>query len=236
MDWRGPWPGWNAILRRVSYDFAIWESDATTGEHGAAATFEELFTRYLAVDLVAPAPRIQAYSEALAAQFPDDKSEDTPWAAGGPSSNCSGPILYVAVSYSQAHEVEVVAKRLAQEHDLVFFDPQKAPRAPVNGGEVTITTSHGTVALPDRWVSFLSHEMRNFDDYVVVDSGRDHIFAQARNDNGALTLEYRDGSPQQHYQVQGVDLGDVAEALSQWAENRRHFITKHTWDRLTLWD
>ena len=217
----------------MNYDFAIWENDASTGEHGAAATFEELFARYLEVDLVAPTPRIQAYSEALAAQFPDDKSEDSPWAAGGPTSSCSGPILYVAVSYSRADEVEVVAKPLAHEHDLVFFDPQKAP---VNDGELTITTAHGTVALPDRWVSFLSHELRNVDDYVIVDSGRDDVFSQARNDNGALILEYRDGSPQHHYQVQGVDLGDVAEALSQWTENRRHFITKHTWERLTLWD
>ncbi|MFD7161545.1 hypothetical protein ACFV9C_43660 [Kribbella sp. NPDC059898] len=220
----------------MSYDFAIWESDASTGEHDAAATFEELFARYLEADLVAPTAKIQTYSDALAARFPDDESEDTPWAAGGPSSNCSGPILYVAVRYSRADEVGVVAERLAQEHDLVFFDPQKAPRTPANGGEVTITTSRGTVALPDRWVSFLSQELRNFGGYVVVDRGRDHVFAQARNDNGTLTLEYRDGSPRQHYQVQGVDLGDVAEALSQWAENHRHFIDKHTWQRLTLWD
>jgi hypothetical protein len=111
----------------VSYDFAIWESDASTDDNSAAATFDELFTRYLDGDLIAPTPRIQAYSEALAAQFPGDESEDTPWAAGGPISNCSGPILYVAVSYSRANEVEVVAKRLAQEHALVFFDPQQAP-------------------------------------------------------------------------------------------------------------
>lgn len=168
----------------MSYDFAIWESDASTGETDAAATFEELFTRYLEGDLVAPTTKIQAYSEALAARFPDDESEDSPWAAGSPSSNCSGPILYVAVRYNHAHEVGVVAERLAQEHNLVFFDPQKPPTAPVSGGEVTITTSQGTAALPDRWVSFLSHELRNFDSYVVVDSGRDHVFAQARNDNG----------------------------------------------------
>ncbi|TDW98632.1 hypothetical protein [Kribbella sp. VKM Ac-2566] len=167
----------------MSYDFAIWEGDASTGERSTAATFEELFTRYLDADLVAPTARIQAYAEALAARFPNGESEDTPWAAGGPSSNCSGPILYVAVSYSQADEVGVVAERLAQEHGLVFFDPQKAPAAPVNGGEVAVTTSRGRVALPDRWAFFLSEELRNFDGYVVVDSGRDHSFAQARNDN-----------------------------------------------------
>ncbi|WUJ74674.1 hypothetical protein OG809_15705 [Kribbella soli] len=220
----------------MSYDFAVWESDASTGETDAAATFDELFTRYLEVDLVAPTAKIQAYSDALATRFPDDESEDAPWAAGGPSSNCSGPILYIAVSYSRANEVGVVAERLARENDLVFFDPQKAPGVPANDRHVTITTSRGTVAIPDRWVFFLSQELRNRGGYVVVDSGRDHIFAQARNDNGTLTLEYRDGSPRQHYQVQGVDLGDVAEALSQWAENHRDFINKHTWERLTLWD
>jgi hypothetical protein len=220
----------------VSYDFAIWERDGPTGEHGAAAAFEELSNRYLDDDLVAPTARIQAYSEALAAQFPDDESEDTPWAAGGPNGSGSGPILYVAVSYSQANEVGVVAERLAQEHGLVFFDPQTAPAAPVNAGEVTITTSQGTVALPDRWAFFLSQELRDVDDYVIVDSGRVQFFAQARNDDGTFTLEYRDGSPQQHYQVEGVDLGDVAEALSQWAENRRDFVSKHTWERLPLWD
>lgn len=220
----------------MSYDFAIWESDDLTGEHGAMATFEELFNRYLDDDLVAPTARIQAYSEALAAQFPGDESEDTPWAAGGPNGNGSGPILYVAVRYSHANEVGVAAERLAQEHGLVFFDPQTAPTTPVNAGEVTITTSQGSAALPDRWAFFLSLELRNVDDYVIVDSGRDHFFAQARNDNGTFSLEYRAGSPQQHYQVQGVDLGEVAEALSQWTENRRDFISKHTWERLTLWD
>ncbi|WP_267900323.1 hypothetical protein [Kribbella turkmenica] len=44
----------------MSYDFVIWESDASTGERGAAATFEELFTRYLEAGLVAAASRIQA--------------------------------------------------------------------------------------------------------------------------------------------------------------------------------
>jgi hypothetical protein len=218
----------------VSYDFVVWEGDGVAGRRSAAATFQELYYRYLAAGLVAPSARIQAYSEALAARFPGDESEDTPWSAGGPTGNGSGPILYVAVRYSHANEVGVVAEHLADEHGLVFFDPQTAPTT--QAGEVTITTSQGPAALPDRWAFFLSQELRNVDDYVIVDSGRDHVFAQARNDDGTFSLEYRDGSPQQHYAVQGVDLGDVTEALSQWAEGRRDFVTKHSWERLSLWD
>lgn len=211
----------------MSYDFAIWEGDAD------ASTFEELCDRYLEGDSKPPTARVQAYCEALAAQFPDPESEETPWAAGGPLDNASGPLLYVAVSYSQAEQVGKVAKQLAAEHGLVFFNPQTSPDTP---GRVTVTTGVGSAALPESWPRFLSHVLREVDDYVIVDSGEDHLFAQARNDDGTFTLEYRDGSAQKHYQVHGVDLGDVSDALSQWSEGRRDFIPTHTWHRLTDWD
>lgn len=219
----------------MSYDFAIWEGDAPTGPHAATATYEELVARYLDTDddLTAPTARIEAYAEALAAQFPDHESEDTPWSSGGPIGAGTGPILYISVGYSHADQVGPVAERLAAEHGLVFFNPQTAPAAP---GRLTITTAVGTAALPESWPRFLSHVLREVDDYVIVDLGQDHLFAQARNDDGTFSLEYRDGSPQKHYQVQGADLGDVSEALSQWTENRRDFIANHTWTRLTLWD
>jgi hypothetical protein len=100
----------------VSYDFAIWEGDASTRQHSAATTFRELYDRYFSGELVAPTASIQAYSEALAAHFPDHESEDTPWSAGGPIGSGSGPILYVAIRYSHANEVGVIAAGLAQEH------------------------------------------------------------------------------------------------------------------------
>jgi hypothetical protein len=212
----------------VSYDFAIWEGDAPT-----QAAFEDLYERYIEADGQPPTTRIRAFCEALDAQFPGPQSEDSPWAAGGAVDNASGPLVYVAVSYSRADEVGAVASQLAAEHGLVFFDPQAAP---VSAGTMTITTSQGEAALPESWPRFLSHVLRDVDDYVIVDSGPDHLFAQARNDDGTFTLEYRDGSPQRHYAVSGVDLGDVAEALSQWSENRRDFIQNHTWHRLTDWD
>lgn len=218
----------------MSYDFAIWEGDVPTGPHAATATYQELIARYDADDaLVEPTARIQAYAEALAAQFPDEESEESPWSAGSPVGAGTGPFLYICVGYSYADQVGPVAERLAAEHGLVFFNPQTTPGNP---GRVTITTGVGSAALPESWPRFLSHVLREVDDYVIVDSGEDHLFAQARNDDGTFTLEYRDGSPQKHYQVQGVDLGDVSGALSQWSEGRRDFIPTHTWHRLTDWD
>ena len=49
-------------------------------------------------------------------------------------------------------------------------------------------------------------------------------------------LEYRpDGAPDQHFQATGVELDDVARALSEWFHRgRRAFIAAHEWERLSL--
>lgn len=101
---------------------------------------------------------------------------------------------------------------------------------------LTIQTADGRVGLPDRWLPFVARELRESDRFVVVDDGRQHSYAQAVNDQGTLLLEYRDGSPQRHFQVTGVGIDDVAEALSQWSLGERSFIDHHSWTRLTDWD
>lgn len=101
---------------------------------------------------------------------------------------------------------------------------------------LTIETPDGTVGEPERWLPFLSRELREPDGFVIVDDGRRNSYAQARNHHGTLLLEYRDGSPQRHFQACGVGLDDVADALSQWSRGERDFIEHHTWRRLEYWD
>lgn len=101
---------------------------------------------------------------------------------------------------------------------------------------LTITTLDGRVGIPDRWLAFIARELRTPDRFVTVDDGRRHCYAQAFNRRGTLLLEFRDGSPQRHFQVSGVGIADVAEALAQWSEGERAFIDRHTWTRLTFWD
>ena len=102
--------------------------------------------------------------------------------------------------------------------------------------QLTIQTLDGRVGLPENWLTFIARELREPDRYVVVGDGRRHSYAQAFNDQGTLLLEYRDGSPQRHFQVAGVGISEVAEALSQWSEGERTFVNRYEWERLTDWD
>ncbi|MDF2509706.1 MAG: hypothetical protein K0Q52_3565 [Microbacterium sp.] len=101
--------------------------------------------------------------------------------------------------------------------------------------DLVITTVSGRVGLPDRWAAFVSRELREPDGFVTVQSGK-NSYAQVFNDRGALLLEYRDGSPQRHFQTTSVSLGAAAEALEQWANDEREFVRQHDWVRLTTWD
>lgn len=102
--------------------------------------------------------------------------------------------------------------------------------------QLTIQTTDGTVGLPDRWLPFVARELREPDRFVIVDDGRRNSYAQAFNLQGTLLLEYRDGSPQRHFQVTGVGLAEVADALAQWSRGERSFIDDHEWERLRDWD
>ena len=101
---------------------------------------------------------------------------------------------------------------------------------------LTIQTPDGAVGLPDRWLAFIARELREPDRFVIVDDGRRKSYAQAFNHHGTLLLEYRDGSPQRHYQVTDVGLAEVADALAQWSRGERAFIQVHEWKRLRDWD
>lgn len=101
--------------------------------------------------------------------------------------------------------------------------------------DLVITTVSGRVGLPDRWVPFVSRELREPDGFVTVQRGS-NSYAQVFNDRGTLLLEYRDGSPQRHFQTASVSLAAAAEALEQWAKHERRFVTQHDWVRLTTWD
>lgn len=102
--------------------------------------------------------------------------------------------------------------------------------------ELRIQTPDGTIAFPESWLGLVASELAEPDGFVTVDDGRGDSYAQAFNLDGALLLEYRDGSPQRHFQATDVSLDAVVDGLRQWAAGERAFLADHAWTRLTDWD
>ena len=118
------------------------------------------------------------------------------------------------------------------------------PAAPPSSGEddeerigpddLTIRTPNGTVAEPASWLALVYSTLREPGDFLVVSSGPPDMYAQALNHDGRLVLEYRDGSPDRHFQTEDVSLASIADALSQWMRGGRDFIRNHEWKPLSI--
>ncbi len=113
----------------MSYDLAVWEGPTPRSDEQAAQVFTELSKRYSdRADPTDESPAILAYVDALLARWPDITSdhgpEHSPWSDGPLAHNATGPLLYFGMVPSRAEQACEFAAQLAQEHDLVCFDPQ----------------------------------------------------------------------------------------------------------------
>jgi hypothetical protein len=211
----------------VSYDVAVWEGDVPRDDRAAAEEFERLYERYFVESPRRAHPAIGAYVEALVEKWPED--EDGPWSAGPLIDNASGPIVYLSMVYSQAGEVSEGAAQLAAEHGLVCFDANRSALRGTQEG-LTITTQNGRVAPPALWFAFVLKELHQPDGFIIVDDGRGGSYAQARNNDGTLVLEYREAG--KRFRATDVPMDQIADALSEWAAGQRKFISQHSWQRL----
>jgi hypothetical protein len=100
--------------------------------------------------------------------------------------------------------------------------------------DLTIRTPNGTVAEPESWLALVYSTLRSPGDFLIVSSGPPDLYAQALKDHGRFVLEYRDGSPEKHFQAEGVTLASIADALSQWMRGDRTFISDHEWSPLSI--
>ena len=209
----------------MSYDLAVWEGDVPSDDKAAAQEFEQLYERYFVESPRRAHPAIRAYVEELTEKWPED--ENGPWSAGPLIDDASGPIVYFAMVYSRADEVSEGAAQLAAEHGLVCFDANQGALRGVQDG-LTVTTHHGPVRMPALWFPFVLNELRQADGFIVVGQGQS--YAQARNNDGTLVLEYREAD--KHFQATDVPMDQIADALSQWAAGQRKFVSQHSWQRL----
>jgi hypothetical protein len=116
----------------MSIDLAVWEGPEPASDEEAAATFEDLYNRYIETEAgTPPTERIAAYVRTLLARYPDltelddEAVDECPWAAGPLMDEASGPFLYFAMTRNEAaKEAWEYAVGSARAAGLVCFDPQ----------------------------------------------------------------------------------------------------------------
>jgi hypothetical protein len=144
---------------------------------------------------------------------------------------CFGPSsVYLCCSWSMADEAHAEVSAMAARHNLLFVncsgrDWMNAARTCETSRSVEISVGEsetpgfsrayvGTVqglepgdadllTAPDRFKPYA---------YFTCVLADDH-YMQARNTGKGYLIEYRDGSPERHYQAQNVSLEEIREAL-----------------------
>jgi hypothetical protein len=209
----------------VSYDVAVWLGELPASHEDATTVFKALFEQYVEGPPVAAIPQLAAFAVAV------ERISDDDW-----DITVSGPIAYIALTRSEVAAATGRLSQLADDHGLIYFDASKnrLHNAPPQHG--ISTRRRGNVAVPEHWMSFLADALRDPTDFVLIEDRRADHYIQAANSAGTLLLEYRDGSPRQHFQTTVSNHLELADALQQWLAGETDFIGDHSWQRLTDWD
>lgn len=119
----------------MTYDLVVWEGALPEDDESATVLFAQLMDRLQTNALAAEEPTagIRAYVDALLARWPDiteDAGEDSPWADGPLIGNAIGGAIHFSMVWSGAEEASEFAARLARDHGLVCYDPQREALRP----------------------------------------------------------------------------------------------------------
>jgi hypothetical protein len=153
--------------------------------------------------------------------------------------------VLLTIGWPRAVAIAKIVKELAAEHELVCFDPQhmevRQPPAFSTIPGLRLTSRDGSLVVdPDlpalreglqrlssqNWFAIL--EVRP-EWYVQVDFG-----PQAGAPEDQYGLEYRAGSPQEHYRCIVSDLDDVVSAFDGFGPTETAWREQFRWERVVF--
>jgi hypothetical protein len=108
----------------VSHDFAIWESDHPLENEEAAEIYTSLMQSG-ASDKVKPSAKIALLAKEIHSHWPKPRigdEDESPWAA---PLDVSKSHLAVFIVRSRVWDVWPILGQLAEQHELVLYDPQQ---------------------------------------------------------------------------------------------------------------
>lgn len=226
----------------VSFDLYLWASPSPVTASQAAAICHCLAEGDQSV--TTPDPRLLEFASELTARYPrleDPTSpDDSPW---NMSPDVTPERVILCMSFSQSPQISPSILELADRHGLVCYDPQVGhvhhPAQPTPAGALRLESGDGGRAVepgageierqvrrlsPANWYARLEREEGT---YVQAGLGRG-----AGAPDGKYALEYREGSPEQHYRALVDNLDDIAAAFTGFAGGEDGWKSARSWTRL----
>lgn len=149
----------------------------------------------------------------------------------------TGTTLYVPSPYDAVGFVRNLLFDLATPRGYAIYDPQLSWLIDPQG-HIPIRVTHGgagefpylTEELAHRWVAGLADP----NPYLIVERGEQRYIQTYRDPDGGYILEYRDGSPKQHFGTSSDDPAQVARVIWGWATEQPDAGAELAWDRVKL--
>jgi hypothetical protein len=226
----------------VTFDLYLWASPSPVTADQADAICQRLAEG--GQSATAPSPRILEFASDLLARYPrlEDVAspEDSPWSM---SPDVTPDRVILCMGYSKAPQASTGILELASRHRLVCYDPQGGQvhhpaQATVAGLLRLESCDGGRAADPsageiERQVRRLSranwYTRLEREEGIYVQAG---LGPGARAPEGTYCLEYREGSPGQHYRALVDNLDDITAAFTGFASGQDGWKSARSWTRL----
>lgn len=226
----------------VTFDLYLWASPSPVTADQADAICQRLAEGDQSV--TTPSPRLLEFASELMARYPrlEDAAspEDSPWSM---SPDVTPERVILCMSFSQAPQTSTGILELASRHSLVCYDPQGGqvhhPAQATSDGLLrlescdagrTVGPSAGEIERQVRrlssanWYAWLERE-----EGIYVQAG---LGPSAGAPEGKYSLEYREGSPEQHYRALVDNLDDITAAFTGFASGEDGWKSARNWTRL----
>jgi hypothetical protein len=225
----------------MSFDLAVWrpaEQQLTAAE--ASRIYLDLCSRPFQSFI--PGPEMAAFVDAVVERYrAAQTTPDWPWAA---EPDIAEGCAIMPIQSALAGYVFPIIRDLAQERALVCFDPQRStvyqPTATGgSGGSGTLELADGRkISDPNQVLVEESIHGLSEENWFVILERRPNYYLQAGlgvpagAPKGRYVIEYRDGSPDQHWRAFSSNLDDLLAAFLAYRQGGMEWTSGFSWKAL----
>jgi hypothetical protein len=189
-----------------------------------------------------PGPEMTAFVDAVVDRFHEAHgTSGLPWAA---EPDVAEDCAIMPFQSALASTVLPIVRDLAKERALVCFDPQsstvyQSAGVDAPGGSLTLELADGCT-IDDPGQGLVEESIRGLSEanwYVILER-RQNVYLQAGFGDqagaprGHFVIEYRDGSPDEHWRALSSSLDDLAAAFHEYWQGGTGWTGAFSWKAL----